>query len=261
MIEFYGDLAGTERDRLYLAACYIAPAEDWVAADVKWAATLDWANVEQFHATDFFAYPPRGAFEGWKHGSRRHRLAEERFTSILHSEALSGFAWGIETAAFSAMKPRLDNVKAKQRIQSLRLLCVQHCLERVSRFFQINPLHPLDRIVAVWESEKGIGEVKTFFKFAKKRGASWTRKYIDVTDAGKELRPLQIVDLFAYAARMSLEHPKSIRPSLNRVIKSGKVEVAVTTEAHVIASLPAIDEFFAEFPDGLARGPSHRTLQ
>jgi hypothetical protein len=255
----YGDLSGTPQSDVIVAACYVGHESKWVALDRLWRAALRDAKARYFHATDFFAC--RGEFAGWERGSLRHRRAEGAFARAPGAVGLIGLAFGAETSAFPALRAEFEKARAPHRIRTLRLLCVQGCLEGIARLNKEHPMDRDERVAVVMESEQGIGEVVDYFNFAKKRRAEWTRGLIGVTHAGKELARLQAADLLAYEARKRLQGflvcpDAPPRPTFARLIATENVKVELLTEERSRAAVPQIREFLKEWPDGLAKSPA-----
>lgn len=257
MLYAYGDLSGTARNKVYVVAGYVGHETRWAALDQKWAKALALANVDHFHATDFFANKPRGPFEGWKKESKRWLAAERAFTSAALSVSMVGFARGIHTAGYPQLRTELEKAQAKQKVRSLRLFAAQMFLERLAVQNKRKPLAVKERIAAYFEDEQGMGEVPSFFTFSKKKRAAWTEKFITVAPLPKkEIRPLQVADLFAHAAWQRLEYGvDSLRPSQRQILESGQVEVLLMDEEELAKSAALIPAFLEQHPTGLVLPP------
>lgn len=261
MIEVYGDLSGSSTRGMYVAACYIGTDTSWVAADTRWKRMLDFAKVDHFHATDFFATPPRGAFRGWDPESPRYLRVETMATEAAVSEGLIGFARAVDAAGFPNLRAELDKSKGKQRVQSLRLFTTLLCFEEIALYIRQYQLPRYERIAVRFEREKGAGEIPAFFKWAKKRRAGWAEGVIDVTLGDKSERPLQIADLLAHQSwnrvRDVIRHGKSHPPrrAFQRMLNGETIKVDYSTEADCIGSLGMIREFFKAHPEGIIAPP------
>jgi hypothetical protein len=270
VIYVYGDLSGTAKDKVVCAAVYIGHEKAWAEVDRKWAAALRFAKVEYFHATDFFAYPPQGEFKGWKRDSVRWRRTAEMFTTATWSRPgaprqVKGYATGIVTEAFPALRSVLMKAQAPHRIKSMRLLCVTNCLAWISNWFRPTGLPPGERIQVLLEDEQGIGEVVDYFNFMKKRHASLTRDFLSLAPASKRVRPVQVADLFAHESWKGLQAQQKLpaappRPSFARMLEGGNLEVRLMTEEDVANSIPKVEQFFEQYPRGYVprRGPRPR---
>lgn len=257
MIYIYGDMSGTPQTRVYVAACYLAPEVRWARATARWGDALGRAKVDYFHATDFFNC--WGEFEGWQRGSRRHRDFEREFTSIAADVKLGGMVSGVETAGFDAeYRAALQGLKPSARIRSVRLLSIQFCLTHIADMFRQHPLPPYERISAMFENEKGIGEVVDYFTAQKKIRAPWTDRIISIIPGDKkDFYPLQMADLLAHEAHHHLTtflSNRDARPtrSMERLMAGQCVTVRVATAAIMREALPEVRQFVQEYPGGIA---------
>ena len=263
MIHVYADLSGTDRGDVYVAAGYIGTEESWIRADERWRKILHRADVPEFHATDFYADPPRGHFKGWKLGSKRHRDIETLVTNVANAEQMIGIGYGIDPASFPAIQEILGTARAKQRIRTLRTFVAILLLERFAALVRKHPLPKGERIVAMFEREKGGGGVEAWFRWAKREGARWTVPYIDVTQREKRRRPVQIADLLAHQTwrrlldvqRRGLDYPP--QPAFARLIAPERVDVTYMNADQGRASLPALRAFLAAHPRGFV--PTRKT--
>ena len=115
-----------------VAAAYYGIEQRWVAAENEWSDALAEAEVDEFHATDFYAC--RGAFKGWTLNSERHVEAAKRFTRIAATHRLVGFAYGLDVSAFTAIvKPALTGAPKRFRNLSPRLFCMVGCLANITQ--------------------------------------------------------------------------------------------------------------------------------
>ena len=206
MIRAYVDMAGTKETRVYTAGCYVGNDMQWAAAEAEWDRALRLANVDHFHATDFFNC--WGAFRGWTRGSRRHREAERRFLRVAADANLGGIFVGLDTAGFTPeFREALNMVKARYRASTTRMICAQGCFIALRDGWRKIPQPHHERIAVTFEHEQGIGEVISNFVAHKQRRVAWTEGIISANSAGKkEQRPLQFADLLAYEAHQYLTH-------------------------------------------------------
>ena len=253
MIYVYGDISGKPTDKVVVSAIYIGHESTWADVDRRWGAALREATVDHFHATDFYARPPRGAFEGWKHGSRRWRRADEAFTTVAR-KPLTGYATGMVTDAFPVLRAELVKTQAPHRISSLRLLCVTNCLNWVAYWVSRKALPEGERIQVLFEHEPGIGEVVSYFNYMKHRGALWTRGLLSLSTVSKHVHAAQVADLFAHQSWKALEadqgRPRPPNPSFARMLAGENLEVRLMTDEDVATSIPKVREFLDRHPRG-----------
>ena len=254
VIRIYGDLSGTSRNRFYVVACYVASEAQWSVADSRWKDALDRAGVDHFHATDFFSC--HRAFRQWTKGSARHQEMEREFASVANAANLIGFANGVETAGYNdAFKTVLNKLKPRYRLRSLRLLCVQLCLQHIADVVEASNLPDDEGVAVVLEHEQGIGEVVDYFNKAKKQRAPWTKRIVSIGSGDKKkFRPLQIADLFAYLCfeRFAQGKKTAMRPSLARMLQGDRHGVRVTTAKALREALPELQAFVEQYPSGVA---------
>ncbi len=257
VIRVYGDLSGTSRHRMHVAACYVGEEGRWARVQELWAKALNDARVEQLHATDFYAC--HGAFKNWKKGSIRHRQAENSFVSaIADHRDISGFGHAVETAAFDdEFRAVVAKMRGKYQIRSTRLLAVQMCLTRIADLVENSRPRDDERIVVVLEHEPGIGEVIDYFGHAKKQGAPWTKRILSITPGSKNLLPLQVADLFAHLCFAHMTHwisdHDSVPTGSYKRLLDNKVHDVRVTEANALRdALPEIRAFVEQYPSGIA---------
>jgi hypothetical protein len=271
----YGDMSGDE-NQVLSAACFLGHESEWMNAIAAWCRALDDAGVTEFHATDFFN--AKGEFDDdrWRYwDSRRERMIPggpehtafaERFTGIAVNNALIGFAFSLDGAAFKEfLAPELAKEKRQHSGADPKTLSIMNCLAVVGRFLA-KAREEKDKIQVIFEHEHGAGRFVDFFDEAKSRREQFTYCFKTFTTAPKSFPPLQMADLLAHETwRRTKEiwspSPRPLRKSFERMIADGQIQLDAMDRESCIKNAMAARDLMTRYPDGLIPATDTRKPQ
>jgi hypothetical protein len=262
-----GDVSGDEETTL-TAACYLGLEDQWMNAIAAWCSALEDAEVEEFHATDFFS--ARRAFDDdrWRRfsnergtmipGGALHDAFAERFTSIPGANGLLGFAHSLDGQSFSSiLAPELAKEVRTHSAANARTYAIMKCLAGVARFLGATTYREPGNIQAIFEHEQGAGKFLAFFEESRTRKERWTYWFKSFTTAGKSFIPVQMGDLLAHEAWRRTKQawysatPERLRRSFETMLGDGRIQLDVLGREECLRSASQVRDLLARFPDGL----------
>jgi len=255
VIRLYLDDAGSEKkDVAFAMGGYIATEKRWAQFERDWRGALDDADIDVFHATDFFSrrgrYNKKGdRYEDWP--DHRHIKFAKRFTAIAESNTDAGVVRGVDVAAYSdlVLPESVFRVGTPHNRMVPRMFCVRTCLEWIARRWPDRPKK--EPIVVILEEGPGVGEVIDWCIWLK-RHTSWGAVYCTFTPAPKSSLPLQAADLVAHEGWRLLKETlaptgRPPRRSLGRLLRRHGVDIGASTRAQLIAGIPEVIKFANEY--------------
>lgn len=183
------------------AGGYLASKEQWDQFEIEWGAILNAADVDEFHATDFYAC--RHKWKEWERDTPEHKDFGERFASAAYRHLERGFGFGIDLYHFDDVLASKAYKKIKTphgRMQPDMYVVAQICMHAARTTLLPNGLQAAILI----EGGDGVGEIIGWLKHLKKTDP-WMKAFTSFTVVPKSAYPVQAADLLAYETGMEIE--------------------------------------------------------
>lgn len=223
---------------------------EWKQFVGEWQSALDEAEMDQFHATDFFSRRGKhnkkgGRYEDWP--DAKHNRFARRFVAIAEQHTWLGVGRGIDMPAYRDLV-LLESVfrggTPHDQFTPI-MLCGQMCLEHVAK--RIQQYVPGERVAVVFEQGDGVGEMIEWCRWLQCH-TSWAQVYCAFTTGDKSSLPLQAADLLAHETWRHLKQHvdptgRPLRKSLERLLKGGRISMRVGTRNQFARGIKRITQF------------------
>ena len=235
-------------------------------AIAAWIQALKDANVESFHATDF--YNARGLFDDdrWRRktedgrmipGGPLHDEFAARFSNIPRQAGLVGFAFSLDVPPYrDLVVPELKEAEGADALTNERTYAIMNNIARVSAFLERAGWREYGRIQIVFEEEVGAGKYKDFFLESRARQERWTYFYQSFHLGPKHFPPIEMADLAAHEGWRRTKEiwsatPRALRKSFKTMIGTGQFELQAHGLREAAINAQQIRDLRQAFPGGL----------
>lgn len=249
-LRLYLDDAGKADQPVFAMGGFVSPEQQWKQFARQWQSALDEAEMDAFHATDFFSRRGKhnkkeGRYEDWP-DDKHNRLAR-RFAAIAEKYTMLGVGRGIDMSAYRDLvlpEPVFRDSTPHDRFTP-SMFCSQMGLEHVAR--RIRQYVPGQQVAVVFEQGDGVGEMIEWCRYLQ-RYTSWAKIYCSFTPGDKSSFPLQAADLLAHETwRHIKEHVaptgRPLRKSLERLLKGERISIRAGTRDQFIRGIEQIIQF------------------
>jgi hypothetical protein len=257
MLKLYGDLSGKPHEPIMAGSCFVASEAGWQKFDGQWNRVLADLGADQFHATDFFGF--HREFKRWNENElarARHQRLAVRFAAVAGDMTEYGLSFAFDVPAFNReLAPTLQAFKTLKNRFHPHMFVVTNLLAKAATM----PRPRGEKIAAVFENEKGVGEAMEWFGWLqRKKHEPWTEAYQSFGTAGKEILGIQGADLAAhlsfYAAGDILGgHSNKGRKAavLARILARARFTFVLGNEPQFKRVTPLFARFLKEHEGGL----------
>lgn len=209
MFALYCDDSGTHGgSECAVAACYIAPTDQWESFVTDWKRAEEQEKFGAFRMADFVAKKKQFSTPEWADPIKRKRVME-RLTTIIKARAHLAFFSVVEKRGYDLEMPK--EFIEKLRLGSHYTFAVRICLGRLLRWrLQRNHKWPIQFVFD--QMSKGKGEIDRVFEHHLAGGEAVAMD-VDITPSGwsfqdhRVVLPLQAADILAWE---TLWHLKNI---------------------------------------------------
>jgi Protein of unknown function (DUF3800) len=206
----YCDDSGTHNESEWaIAACVIAPVEQWEKFREEWQCVARDEGFEVFHLNKFVARKPPFDTPEWENADKRDRTMR-RLIGIIRTRTTCAYASALQKSAYDEEVPekiKADRIMGKNHYT----FAVRMCMGRLVRWrIQHGYTHPIqfvfDRV------SKGKGEIDMVFNRALSEGAESALAGMGIEEGGwsfedkSQFIPIQAADVLAWEA---LHHMKT----------------------------------------------------
>lgn len=246
----YLDDAGKADQPVFAMGGFLAFDREWKQFAGEWQSALDEAEMDEFHATDFFSRRGKhnkkgGRYEDWP--DAKHKRFARRFAAIAEKHTKLGVGRGIDMSAYYDLvysEPIFRGGTPHNRFTPI-MLCSQMCLEHEAK--RIQQCRPGEQVAVVFEQGDGVGEMIEWCRWLQ-RHTSWAQTYCSFTPDDKSSLPLQAADLLAHETwRHIKEHVtptgRPLRKSLERLLKGKRISMRAGTRNQFVRGIEQITRF------------------